>query len=107
MKRFGQVIKLIPEKADEYINYHASVWPDVLKIIKECNIFNYSIFFKDNWLFAYFEYSGDDFEADMRKMVQDEVTLKWWDVVKPLMDPLETRQAGEFWANMEEIFHLD
>ena len=72
-----------------------------------CNISNYSIFFKDNWLFAYFEYTGNDFEADMRKMAQDEVTIKWWNVVKPLMDPLETRQPGEFWADMEEIFHLD
>ena len=107
MKRFGQVIRLIPEKVDEYIKYHSSVWPGVLKMIKECNISNYSIFFKDNWLFAYFEYTGNDFEADMRKMAQDEVTIKWWNVVKLLMDPLETRQPGEFWANMEEIFHLD
>jgi L-rhamnose mutarotase len=107
MKRFGQVIKLKPEKADEYINYHSSVWPGVSKTIKECNISNYSIYFKDNWLFAYFEYTGNDFEADMKKMAQDELTIKWWDVVKPLMDPLEKRQEGEFWADMEEIFHLD
>jgi L-rhamnose mutarotase len=107
MRRYGQVIKLKPAKAGEYIKLHSSVWPAVLKMIKECNISNYSIFFKDNWLFAYFEYTGNDFEGDMKKMAQDEITLKWWDVVKPLMDPLETRQAGEFWADMEEIFHLD
>ncbi len=107
MRRFGQVIRLIPEKAGEYIKYHASVWPGVLKKIKQCNISNYSIFFKDNMLFAYFEYTGNDFEADMNKMSHDEETLKWWDVVKPLMDPLETRQDGEFWADMKEIFHLD
>lgn len=107
MRRFGQVIRLIPEKAGEYIKYHASVWPGVLKKIKQCNISNYSIFFKDNMLFAYFEYSGNDFTADMNKMSHDEETLKWWDVVKPLMDPLETRQDGEFWADMKEIFHLD
>ncbi len=107
MRRFGQVIRLIPGKASEYIKYHASVWPGVLKMIKQCNISNYSIFIKDNMLFAYFEYSGNDFTADMNKMSQDEETLKWWDVVKPLMNPLETRQDGEFWADMKEIFHLD
>ena len=64
-------------------------------------------FFKDNMLFAYFEYTGDDFEGDMVKMAADEETQKWWDVVKPLMDPLEIRKPGEFWADMEEIFHLD
>jgi L-rhamnose mutarotase len=107
MQRFGQTIRLKSGKEDEYIKYHASVWPAVLRMIKECNISNYSIFIKDNLLFAYFEYLGSDFQKDMAKMAADEVTQKWWDVVKPLMDPIETKKPEEFWANMEEIFHLD
>ena len=107
MKRFGQVIRLKQDKAREYIRHHAAVWPGVLKMIKQCQISRYSIFFKDNMLFAYFEYSGNDFEGDMSKMAADEETQKWWAVMKPLMDPLETRKPGEFWANMEEVFHLD
>jgi L-rhamnose mutarotase len=107
MKRFGQTIRLKPDKAGEYIRHHAAVWPGVLEMIKECNLSNYSIFFKDNILFAYFEYSGEDFEADMAKMAAHKETQEWWDVVKPLMDPIDTRAPGEFWASMEEIFHLD
>ena len=107
MKRFGQMIRLNPEDAPEYIRLHSDVWPGVLNMIRQCNISNYSIYFKDNWLFAYFEYTGDNFKADMEKMAKDEETLKWWDVVKPLMDPVETRSPGEFWADMEEIFHVD
>jgi L-rhamnose mutarotase len=107
MKRYGQTIRLKPEGADEYIRHHAAVWPGVLDKIKECNISNYSIFVKDFIMFAYFEYSGDDFEADMNKMAAHEETQRWWGVVKPLMDPLESREEGEFWANMKEIFHLD
>lgn len=107
MKRIGQVIKLNPDDAGEYARHHQAVWPGVLNMIKQCNISNYSIYLKGNLLFSYFEYTGQDFEADMEKMARDEETLKWWDVVKPLMDPLENRDPGEFWANMEEIFHLD
>jgi len=107
MRRFGQTIRLKPEKTGEYIRHHTAVWPGVLKTIKRCHISNYSIFMKDHWLFAYFEYSGDDFEGDMTRMAADPETQKWWDVVKPLMEPLETRQQGEFWADMKEIFHMD
>jgi len=107
MRRFGQTIHLIPEKAGEYIKHHAAVRPGVLKMIRECNISNYSIYFKDNVLFAYFEYTGNDFDGDMAKMAADEETQRWWDTVKPLMRPLENRKTGEFWADMEEIFHLD
>lgn len=107
MKRYGMVIKVKPEKADEYKKLHAAVWPDVLKKIKDCNIKNYSIFLKDDYLFSYFEYTGTDFESDMKMMAADPMTQKWWDVCKPCQVPLETCNEGEWWANMEEVFHQD
>jgi len=107
MKRYGQIIGVKPEHFEEYKKYHAAVWPDVLKMITACNIRNYSIFHKDYQLFAYFEYVGDDFAADMAKMAADPTTQKWWSVMEPMQQPVETRHPGEWWANMEEVFHLD
>ncbi len=71
MKRFGQLIGVKPEKFEEYTKYHAAVWPEILSMISACNIRNYSIFHKDGLLFAYFEYVGEDFDADMAKMAAD------------------------------------
>ena len=107
MKRYGMMIKLKPERVDEYKRLHASPWPDVLEMIRECNIRNYSIHHKDGYLFSYFEYVGEDFETDMAKMAADPTTQKWWDVCKPCMEPVPTRAEGEWWACMEEIFHCD
>lgn len=107
MKRYGQIIKVKPEHFEEYKKYHADVWPDVLKMITNCNIKNYSIYHFDNQLFAYFEYHGIDFDADMEKMAADETTQKWWSLMKPMQQPVENRKPGEWWANMEEVFHLD
>lgn len=107
MKRYGQIIGVKPEHFEEYKEYHAAVWPEVLKMISECNIRNYSIFHKDNQLFAYFEYHGTDFAADMAKMAADPTTQKWWSVMEPMQQPVSTRKEGEWWANMEEVFHLD
>ena len=107
MKRFGQTIRLKPGKAQEYIKYHADVWPGVLEMIKKCNISNYSIYFRDDRLFAYFEYTGDDFEGDMQRMADDPETRRWLAVMKPMQDPYENREPGEYWANMQEVFHLD
>ena len=107
MKRYGQIIGVKPEHFEEYKKYHAAVWPDVLKMITACNIRNYSIYYKDNQLFAYFEYVGDDFAADMEKMAADPTTQKWWSVMEPMQQPVETRKPGEWWANMDEVFHFD
>ena len=107
MKRYGMIIRVYPDKIEEYKKLHASVWPDVLMKITQCNIRNYSIYLKGNQLFSYFEYIGDDFKADMDKMAADPVTQRWWDVCKPCQEPLETISEGEWWADMEEIFHHD
>lgn len=107
MKRYGMVIRVKPEKFEEYRQLHAAVWPEVLDMIKECNISNYSIYHKDGFLFSYFEYGGTDFSADMAKMAADLMTQKWWDVCKPCQEPLATRAEHEWWAEMEEVFHMD
>jgi L-rhamnose mutarotase len=107
MHRYGMVIKVKPDRFQEYKQLHAQVWPDALKMIKECNIRNYSIYHKDGYLFSYFEYVGDDFESDMAKMAADPTTQKWWDVCKPCLEPLDTRAEGQWWASMEEVFHCD
>ena len=107
MKRFGMVIKLKPGSADSYREYHTAVWPEVLERIRDCNIRNYSIYFKDDLLFSYFEYHGDDIQGDWAKMAAHPKTQEWWAVMEPLQDPLATRKKGEWWAEMEEVFHLD
>jgi len=107
MKRFGQLIRVKPEHLAKYKAYHADVWPKVLEMIRECNIRNYSIFHKDGFLFAYFEYEGSDFAADMRKMAADPATQEWWEIMIPMQDPVSTRAEGEWWASMEEVFHTD
>ncbi len=111
-QRFGMVIGLKPEKLAYYKELHAAAWPGVLRKIKECHIRNYSIYLKEVepgrfYLFSYFEYTGDDFEADMAKMAADPTTQKWWKETDPCQIPLATRGEKEFWSRMEEVFHLD
>lgn len=112
MRRYGMVIELKAEKIEEYKRLHAACWPDVLAKIAACNIRNYSIYLGEVtpgrfYLFSYFEYWGDDFDGDMAAMAADPVTQDWWSHCKPCQQPLETRAQGEWWANMEEVFHSD
>ncbi|PIV76319.1 MAG: L-rhamnose mutarotase [Rhodobacteraceae bacterium CG17_big_fil_post_rev_8_21_14_2_50_65_11] len=109
MQRMAMVIGLKPERAEEYKQLHANAWPEILERITACNISNYSIYLKEpeNLLFGYWEYTGEDFEADAAKMAADPRTQDWWEICKPCQEPLETRADGEWWAMMEEVFHHD
>jgi len=105
--RYGSVIKVKPEKLAEYKELHANAWPGVNKMIRECNIRNYSIYYRDGYLFSYFEYTGTDFEADMLKMAADSLTREWWKLTDPCQEPVESAGEGVWWADMEEVYHLD
>jgi L-rhamnose mutarotase len=112
MQRYGWVIGLRTEKLEEYKRLHAAVWPEVLSMIRQCHIQNYSIYLRRldegaYYLFSYFEYTGSDFAADMARMAADPTTQRWWTFCGPCQKPLQDRAAGEWWADMEEVFHAD
>ena len=112
VQRYGKVIGIEKKNISEYKRLHADTWPGVLKKIRDCNIRNYSIYLaeveKDKYyLFSYFEYIGDDFALDMAKMSKDETTKQWWKHTDPLQQPIPTRKEGEWWAKLEEVFHVD
>jgi len=112
VKRYGSIIGLRPDKIDGYKRLHAAAWPEVLSMIAACNIRNYSIFLRklpdgNHYLFSYFEYIGSDFAADMAKMAADPKTREWWSHCEPCQHPLPDRADGEWWADMEEVFHAD
>ncbi len=107
MQHFGQIIKLRPECIADYERLHAQVWPEVLATIHACNIRNYSIFRYETWLFAYFEYVGDDFAADMRKMAADPKTQEWWSYTDAMQEPLPNRAPGEWWMTIPSVFHAE
>ncbi len=107
MKRYGQIIKLNPDKEAYYKELHANAWPEILDMIKKCNIKNYSIYLHNGMLFSYYEYTGNDYQADMAKMAADPMTQKWWDECMPCQQPVECAKDGEWWVDMEEVFHLD
>lgn len=112
VQRYGSVIGVKEEMLEKYKDLHANPWPEINAKIKECNIQNYSIYLTEfpdgkHYLFGYFEYIGDDFEADMAKMAADPMTQKWWKETDPCQVPLDNRKEGEMWKTMKEVYHLD
>ena len=111
MDRYGSLIQVKPDHEERYIILHNNTFPGVIKQIALCNISNYSIFLRHYpdgiMLFSFFEYTGDDFNADMDKMAADPLTQDWWKLTIPMQEPLESRKEGEWWATIGELFHMD
>lgn len=110
-ERYAWVTGLNPDKAAHYRQLHANPWPTVNRTLKECHIRNFSIHEREiegkPYLFAYLEYTGKDFEADMKRMASDPETQRWWKETDPCQLPLPDAAAkGKIWADTKELYYL-
>lgn len=106
MQRFGDVIRVSPGKYAEYVEKHDHIWPSIVEMMRQAHIENFTIFYRDGYLFKYYEYTGDNYDADMAKLSDNEEHQKWLDFTAVCQQPVDSAKEGEWWAPMNEIFHI-
>jgi L-rhamnose mutarotase len=100
-QRVGFVLRVKPDRVDEYVLAHREVWPEMLEALKSAGIRNYTIFRARNEMFGYFE--ADDLARAETYLAAQEVNARWQDAMAEL---LEERVQDEGPAPLEEIFRL-
>lgn len=113
-KRICQIVKVKPERLDEYIKVHGQVPEPVVANLRKYNIEDYSIHYspKFNLLIANMKYLGDDFERDGELMRQEPENKKWWDLTDGMQETLVEGTTGSadpagWWVPLEEVFRFD
>jgi len=97
-------MKLFPGFREEYIKRHSQIWPELVTLLKNEGIGNYSIFYDEesNYLFAYQEQSGLSSSQDLGTT---EVVKKWW---KYMADIMETNPDNSpVTVPLEQVFFLE
>ncbi len=102
MKRFIFHSELKQEKIEDYVELHAKPWPELIELITRCNIHNYSISIKGNELYTYYEYTGNNYEADMSLMDESPIMQEWWKHSKPCF---LHHDKEHYYDDLKEIFY--
>ena len=106
-ERHALVVGVRPERREEYLELHRAVWPQVQATLSAAHITNYSIFRTGDTLFAYYEYTGDDHDADLARIGDDPATREWWSRTDPCQVRIAPeRDAGALWQPLDEVWHL-
>lgn len=109
MMRFGQRLGLRADCLEEYRRHHAAIWPEIAAAIHAAGIRNYTIFHFAGELFGYYEYVGPpgEYATRLKRLAQAPRMREWWDLMEAMQLPHPLRRPGEWWAAMDEVFHLD
>lgn len=103
--RVGFLLRVVPERLEEYKAHHRSVWPEMLEALTRHGWSNYSLFLNDDGLlFGYVEIDGT-FEEALAGMAGEEVNARWQELMAPYFGG--ARAADTMMERLEEVFHLD
>ncbi len=106
MQRVCFLLKVKPDRIQEYKERHKAVWPEMLEALRATGWHNYSLFLRDDGLLVgYLE--TPDFEAARAGMARLEVNERWQREMAPFFEALEGRRPDEGLLVLEEVFHLD
>jgi L-rhamnose mutarotase len=100
--RRGFVLRVKPDKVEEYVEAHRQVWPEMLEALRGAGIRNYTIFRAGDEMFGYFE--ADDLDRAERYLAAGEVSARWQDTMAEL---LEGRVPDGGPPPLEEVFRLE
>lgn len=102
MKRHAFTMKLKPGFEEEYKKRHDEIWPELIKVLKEAGIHNYSIYLDEETgtLFAY-----QELEDDVSDVSSHPVVRKWWDYMEELMETKPDHSPVT--VSLKEVFHMD
>lgn len=107
MKRVGFLLKVKPDKIDEYKAHHERVWPEMLAALSRTGWHNYSLFMRDDGLlFGYFE-TPESFDAARAGMAGEAINATWQEFMAPYFEGVGGTHADQMMQELVEVFHLD
>ena len=105
MERVCFLLRVRPDRLDEYRERHRAVWPDMLEALRVTGWSNYSLFLReDGLLVGYFE--TESLEAALAGMQEREVNARWQSDMAPFFELPEDGRPDTGFQRLDEIFHL-
>jgi L-rhamnose mutarotase len=106
MPRYCFLLQVRPGLQEEYRERHATVWPEMLRALRDTGWRNYSIFARrDGLLVGYVE--ADDLTAAQAAMAQTAVNARWQAEMAKYFVGLDGRGPDESFELLDEVFNLD
>jgi L-rhamnose mutarotase len=97
-------MKLKPGMKEEYRRRHNAIWPELVDLLRQSGIRDYSIFLDEqtNTLFAFQKLDGDSSAQDLG---DEPVVQRWW---AHMADIMETHpNNAPITTPLEEVFHME
>ena len=105
MQRLAWKGKIKPGCKNEYVKRHAEIWPEMVDILKQAGICNYTIFAIEDELFGYYECEKGVAYAE-HIQAESPVVKRWNDYMKDILELDMDPETGAQ-PKLEVVFRLE
>ena len=106
MERVCFLLRVRPDRLDEYRARHAAVWPEMLDALRQTGWRNYSLFLRDDGLLVGYYETRDD-EASQAALEADRRTAAWEAEMAEFFVSLDGARPDQGAPRLTEVFHLE
>jgi L-rhamnose mutarotase len=103
MQRVAFTMQLHPGFEEEYRRRHAAIWPELVDLLHETGIGEYSIFLEEGTLKLFACLQIED-AATLDGLPAKEVMQRWWDYMKDIMDT--NPDHSPVTKSLKEVFYM-
>lgn len=105
MEKYAWRARIVDGAAEEYKRRHSEIWPEMLEVLKEAGIVNYTIWLSGNELFGYYECEkGIEYAA---KLQAESPTVKRWDEYMKDILIMEKDPVTGAQPQLEKVFEMN
>ena len=107
MQRVAFLIRVKPEKLDEYRQLHNPIWPELAAELKAAGIRNYTLWLHpDGSEFGYLE--CENWQSSCDYLATSEVHTRWQELMQDyLATPVDSASGGQPVELLERVFLLE
>lgn len=80
---------------EEYIRRHDTIWPEMVEVLKDAGVCNYTIWCDGNDLFGYYE-CEKGLEHALKVQAESEVVARWDISMEPIMTMFQEKPEQVF-----------
>ena len=106
MQRVCFLLRIKPDRREEYLERHKDVWPEMLAALSDAGWHDYSLFLReDGLLVGYF--LTEDLQACLDAMESTDVNRRWQAEMREFFVDRAGREADKQMKPLEQVFYLE
>jgi L-rhamnose mutarotase len=105
VERIGHLWRVKPGKADEYLDRHRTIWPELAELLRSAGVRSYTIYLCGELVFSHMEV--DDYGGLLARYADAPVAARWEEAFADIIEDSPESPGTQWPGHAIEVWDLN